>query len=139
MAFFTTKNEDKRKDESPAALPHHHASIEKPSPSYVGRTMTVEGDLTSEDDVTIEGTVTGNIVVQKMLTIGLNGNVKADIKAGTVRIIGEAKGKIIASEKVEILSTGRYTGSIQSEKLIIAEGAFLNGEINEQAGGNSSK
>jgi cytoskeletal protein CcmA (bactofilin family) len=148
MAFLASKKDDKKdekkdekkdkKKEEPQVI-HSAASeiVEKPSTSFIGKTMVIEADIASDDDVTIEGKVTGNIVVGKTLTIGKNGSVKADIKAGVVRIIGEARGNIIASEKVEILTLGRYTGNIQSQKLIVADGALLNGEINQENGGKT--
>jgi len=102
------------------------------SGSFIGITMDIKADITSDEDITIEGKVTGNISISKTLTIGKSGQVKADIKAAVVRIIGEAKGNIVASEKVEILSQGRYTGNIQSKKLVVADGAILNGNINEE-------
>ena len=93
--------------------------------------MEIEGDITSDEDINIQGKVKGKISVSKTLTIGKSGKVKADIKASIVRIIGEAKGNIIASDKVEILSLGRFTGNIQSQKLVVADGAILNGNINQ--------
>jgi cytoskeletal protein CcmA (bactofilin family) len=131
MAFLTSKKDEKKKEEPQVAHRGAAEVVEKSPGSYIGKTMSIEADITSDDDVTIEGEVTGNIVVGKTLTIGKNGSVKADIKAGVVRIIGEARGNIVASEKVEILTLGRYTGNIQSQKLIVAEGALLNGEINQ--------
>ncbi len=94
--------------------------------------MVIEADITSDEDIIIEGNVKGNISVSKTLTIGKNGKVKADITAAVVRILGEAKGNIIASDKVELLSLGRYTGNIQSQKLVVEDGAILNGNINQE-------
>lgn len=98
--------------------------------SFIGKTMNIKADITSEEDVTVEGQVTGNITISRTLTIGKSGKVTADIEASVVRIIGEAKGNIVASEKVEILSQGRYTGNIKAERLVVADGAILNGNIN---------
>jgi len=95
-------------------------------------TPSSPGSAALSSFIGIEGKVKGNISVSKTLTIGKSGKVKADIKAAVVRIIGEAKGNIIASDKVEILSLGRYTGNIHSQKLVVAEGAILNGSINQE-------
>lgn len=130
MAFYSSKKDEKKKEEPRPVVTTPVLPEEKPSPSYIGKTMNIEADISSDDDVIIEGTVTGNIDVGKILTIGKHGSVKADIKAGIVRIYGEAKGNIHASDKVEILAQGRYTGNIYSEKLVVAEGAILNGNIN---------
>jgi cytoskeletal protein CcmA (bactofilin family) len=135
MVFKASKRDrdDKRREEPfvfPTTAPSSsHAAA---ASSFIGETMVIEADITSDEDIIIEGKVKGNISVSKTLTIGKSGKVKADINAAVVRIIGEAKGNIIASEKVELLSLGRYTGSIQSQKLVVEEGAILNGDINQK-------
>ncbi len=135
---FKSKKEEKRQPEVYSApvtrTPEPAAPISTGPSSFIGKTMDIKADIVSDEDVTIEGKVTGNIDVSKTLTIGENGVVKADIKAAIVRIIGQAKGTIIASEKVEILSRGRYSGNIDSQKLVVSEGAMLNGNINKKSG-----
>lgn len=144
MGFMSRGKQEKKQQEPAFTAPSRPAPkpqprFEPPAPSggsgsgsFIGQTMNIKADITSDEDVTIEGRVNGNISVSKTLTIGSQGNVTADMKAAVVRIIGVAKGNIIASEKVEILSRGRYTGNIQSQKLVVAEGAVLNGHINQE-------
>ena len=135
MGFMSAKKNEKR--EVVTQSPPIRATVVPPAPlasspgSFIGKTMNIKADITSEEDITIEGRVNGNIQVSKTLTIGKSGYVTADIKAAVVRIIGVAKGNIIASDKVEILSEGRYTGNIESKKLVVADGAILNGLINQ--------
>lgn len=137
MGFMSSKKQEKKEDVFSAprsiAMPQEKVVVSSSPPSYIGKTMNINADITSDEDVTIEGRVNGNITVSKTLTIGKNGFVTADMTAAVVRIIGVAKGNIIASDKVEILSEGRYTGNIQSKKLVVAEGAILNGIINKDA------
>lgn len=137
MVFKSKKEERRRPEAYNTPVSRSTAAAEPISTgpsSFIGKTMDIKADIVSDEDVTIEGKVTGNIDVSKTITIGENGIVKADIKAAIVRIIGEAKGNIIASEKVEILSRGRYTGNIDSQKLLVSEGAILNGNINQKSG-----
>ena len=138
MGFMSGRKQEKKVEETYA--PPRTNVVPKKQPvtvvsnepgTYIGPTMNIKADITSDENITIEGRVNGNIEVSKVLTIGRSGNVTADIKAAVVRIIGVAKGNIIASDKVEILSEGRYTGNIQSEKLVVADGAVLNGFINQ--------
>jgi cytoskeletal protein CcmA (bactofilin family) len=135
MGFMSGKKQEKKVvDNTHVVRPSNSFTTPEPvsSPgSFIGKTMNIKADIVSDEDVTIEGRVNGNIEVTKTLTIGKNGNVTADMKASVVRIIGAAKGNIIASDKVEILSEGRYTGNIDSKKLVVAEGAVLNGNINK--------
>ncbi|MFC2146159.1 polymer-forming cytoskeletal protein [Acidobacteriota bacterium] len=135
MVFKAGKRDrDDRRREDPFVVPTStpSSSGSVALSSFIGETMVIEADIKSDEDIIIEGKVKGNISISKTLTIGKSGKVKADIKAAVVRIIGEAKGNIIASDKVELLSLGRYTGNIQSQKLVVEEGAILNGNINQE-------
>ena len=100
------------------------------SSSFFGKTMKIEGEITSDEDVTIEGKLKGQLKVSKTLTIGKDGYVNGKISASVVQISGEAEGEISASEKLEISSGGQYTGNIQAETFVVAEGAKLKGTIN---------
>jgi len=142
MGFMSGRKQEKKEEEAYSApRTTSYAPVKEPEPestsggSFIGETMNIKANISSDENVTIEGRVTGNINVSKTLTIGRNGNVTADMEASVVRIIGVAKGNIIASTKVEILSQGRYTGNIQAEKLVVAEGAVLNGYINREKEG----
>jgi cytoskeletal protein CcmA (bactofilin family) len=133
MVFRSSKKDDKKRDDTYVVSTAVEMEDDEHVPtSYIGETMNIKADITSDENVTVEGKITGNIDIGKTLTIGKKGSVKADIKAAVVRIIGEAKGNIVASEKVEILAQGRYTGNIQSQKLVVEEGAILNGNINQK-------
>ncbi|MCP5048991.1 MAG: polymer-forming cytoskeletal protein [bacterium] len=100
------------------------------SASYLGETIEIKGEITSNEDLTIEGKVTGNITLTKPLTIGKNGVVNGEIRAETVKIDGTAEGHIEASGKLEISSGGQFSGSLKSEKLVIREGARFKGDVN---------
>lgn len=135
MVFGASKKSDKKGRDYPAYQPPKKETVvvEQPSTaSFIGKTMKIKGGLVSDEDLTIEGQVKGTIEVTKTLTIGRYGDVTADINARVVKIIGKARGNIVASEKVEILSEGRYNGNIISEKLVVAEGAVLIGNINQE-------
>lgn len=135
MVFGASKKSDKKGRDIPAYQPPRKETVvvEQPSAaSFIGKTMKIEGGLVSDEDLTIEGRVKGTIEVTKTLTIGRYGDVTADINAKVVKIIGKARGNIVASDKVEILSEGRYNGNIMSEKLVVAEGAVLIGNINQE-------
>ncbi|MCP5102004.1 MAG: polymer-forming cytoskeletal protein [bacterium] len=139
MVFGSGKKSDKKgKDKDYATYEHVEprpratAVEEQASASYIGKTMRIEGGLVSDEDLTVEGQVKGTIDVTKTLTVGRHGDVSADINAKVVKIIGTARGTITAAEKVAILSEGRYTGNIRSEKLVVADGAILFGDINKE-------
>lgn len=98
--------------------------------AIIGQSIQVKGELTGNEDLTIDGTVEGNIELkQNNLTIGLNGNIKADINAKTVTITGKVEGNVTADEKVEIRETGNLRGNIVAPRVVIADGAFFKGSV----------
>jgi cytoskeletal protein CcmA (bactofilin family) len=105
---------------------------ESSSQSFFGKTMRIEGEITSDEDITIEGKVKGQLHVSKTLTIGREGYVEGDISANVVHISGEAEGHLSASEKLVISSQGKYTGNINSDTIKVVEGAQIKGTINTE-------
>jgi cytoskeletal protein CcmA (bactofilin family) len=98
--------------------------------AIIGQSIHIKGELTGNEDLTIDGTVEGNIELKENnLTIGPNGNIKADINAKTVTITGEAQGNVTAFEKVEIKESGKLRGNITAPRVVIADGAFFKGSV----------
>ncbi len=125
MAFNVKKNS---RDEISNYTP---PSPSNPSPgSYLGKSLQITGEITSDEQLTIEGKIKGNINISKTLTIGKNGYVDGKITAEVVKIDGKAEGDITATEKLEISSNGVFSGNLKSEKLVIAEGAVFQGKAN---------
>ena len=85
----------------------------------------LNGDLTFKGSFRIEGNFKGTIHSDSMLIIGERGKVEADINVGQVIINGEIRGNIQGAERVEIHAKGRVFGTIQTPKLIVEEGAYL--------------
>ncbi len=83
------------------------------------------GDLKFAGSFRVDGSFKGRIESESQLIIGEQGKVEADVKVGFALINGEFRGTIQASERIEIHSHGRVFGTIQTPKLVIAEGAYL--------------
>lgn len=85
----------------------------------------LKGDLTFKGSFRIEGNFKGTIHSDSILIIGERGKVEADINVGQVIINGEIRGNIQGADRVEIHAKGRVFGTIQTPKLIVEEGAYL--------------
>lgn len=96
----------------------------------IGKSITIKGDLTGDEDLQIEGTVEGRIdLPNNELTVGSEGKVKAEIHAKAVIVIGHVTGNVSGVDRIEIQATGRVDGDVKAPKLVVAEGAVLNGAI----------
>lgn len=96
----------------------------------IGKSIRIKGDLTGEEDMVIEGKVDGKVELPSaQLTVGANGVVRAEINAKAVVVVGRVTGNVNGSERVEIQGSGVVDGDVTSPKLVVAEGAVVNGSI----------
>lgn len=63
------------------------------------------------------------------MTIGGTGDVLGDVLARSVVVAGKVEGHIRALERAELLPSAAVTGSVQAPKVVIAEGAQLQGSV----------
>jgi cytoskeletal protein CcmA (bactofilin family) len=96
----------------------------------LGESLIVHGELSGNEDLTIEGQFEGTINLQgHCLTVGAHGQVKAEIRAGRVVIQGAVNGNITARDRIEIRKTGRVVGDLVSPGISIEDGAYFKGSI----------
>lgn len=88
---------------------------------------TITGDLNSEGDMRIDGTVKGYVTSKARLVLGNTCRVEGDIKAVNLELSGEVNGNIYVTELLTIKATAKINGDIVSNKLIIEAGAEFNG------------
>ncbi len=105
----------------------------------IGKSISIKGDLTGNEDLVVEGKVEGKIALpDNELTVGNNGNVNADVHAKSVIVIGKVRGNVSATEKIEVQASGSVDGDVRAPRLIIQEGAVLNGAVEMTKGSGSS-
>ncbi len=113
------------------ANPKKDFSREDDDMANIGKSIAIKGDLTGNEDMLIEGTVDGKVdLPNNQLTIGANGKIRAELNAKSVIVIGKVTGNVAGTERVEIQATGIVEGDVSAPRLVVAEGAVLNGAIN---------
>jgi cytoskeletal protein CcmA (bactofilin family) len=107
----------------------------------IGKSISIKGDLTGNEDLVIEGRVEGGKIELpgNELTIGANGFVTAEIHAKSVIVIGKVGSSVSATEKIEIQSSGSVDGDVRAPRLIVQEGATLNGAVEMGKGKEAEK
>ena len=94
----------------------------------LGRETVFNGVMKFRDSLKIDGKFDGEIVSSGFLFVENGAVVTANIKVGSVVIGGVVRGNIEATEKLEMLSTGKVFGSIKTAKLKIADGVQFEGK-----------
>jgi len=76
----------------------------------------------------VDGHLVGTVSSESgTLIVGTNGQVDANISVAAAMVNGAVNGDIIASEKLQLGRTARVMGNVQSPRLIVEEGAILEG------------
>ncbi len=95
--------------------------------NVIGPTATFIGELKCDGGVRVDGVFQGSLETMGNVIIGETAKVVADIVGRNVSISGAVKGDIIASGRLEILSTGLLWGDIQVASFLIDEGGVFSG------------
>jgi cytoskeletal protein CcmA (bactofilin family) len=103
---------------------------ERSAMANIGKSIHIKGDVIGDEDLVIEGRVEGRVELKNHhLTVGPNGDVSGEVAAKQVTLVGKVTGNIHATERAEISDTGRLDGDLTSPRLLVKEGAQLNGNI----------
>jgi cytoskeletal protein CcmA (bactofilin family) len=96
----------------------------------VSQGIKIKGEMTGTEDLFIDGQFEGKLDLgNASLTIGPNGNVKADVTAREVIVRGRVDGKVTGRERIQIWKTGHISGDVTSERIAIEEGGIIRGKV----------
>ena len=117
-----------RKAAAEPPAPPRPAAIEQKT--VIGDQISIEGAIRGKEDLLIEGSVKGSIEVKAHhLTVGVKGQVEAEILAANVTVSGKLAGNINATGKVEITREADFNGEIKARSISVQDGAYLKAVI----------
>ena len=96
----------------------------------LGSTIVVKGEISSDEDLQIDGKVEGPILLRgNRLTVGRTAQLNSEITAREVIVYGNASGNLRARDRVEIKKDGQVIGDITTTRISIEDGAYFKGHI----------
>ena len=111
-----------------------NSSNARPGTSVIGSHTQVEGDINSDEDLTVKGRVSGIITCkQHTVTLGANSYLKGNVFAHTLHVSGEVEGNLVASHRATIHKGAQVTGTIVSPCLVLEDGSIFHGSIDMSA------
>lgn len=150
MAFWKKPPEpppsaDSGASESPSGSAHgtesgRHSALEEELLRRFGRVRSalgpgtvIQGKLSFDSPVRIDGKLAGEIFSSQTLLIGQTGLVEAKVEAPTVIVLGRLVGGIQARERIEVLPGAEVEGALAAPILVIHEGAYVQGNCSMRA------
>jgi cytoskeletal protein CcmA (bactofilin family) len=89
---------------------------------------TLKGDISSNSDLRIDGTVVGNIHSSAKIIVGSSGVVEGDVSGNQADIVGKVSGNIRAKELLQLRGESVVTGNLFAGKLQVEPSATFNGQ-----------
>ena len=89
---------------------------------------TIKGDISSNSDLRIDGTIIGNINSNAKIVIGSSGVVEGDIHGNNADIVGKTSGTIKVKELLQLRGECVVNGNIYAGKLQVEPTATFNGQ-----------
>ena len=128
MPLFVKEDKSQRHDElhQPVEPPRHDVAP-RDVQAHLGQGSRVEGKLSFDGSVRIDGQVDGEITAKDTVTIGETAVINAQIQANTVIVHGRVQGDISARKRVELRAPARLTGNLATPSLVIHEGVVFEG------------
>ncbi len=88
----------------------------------------LNGDVTSDNDLRIDGTIKGNVICNAKIIIGESGFIEGNIDGQNADITGKVLGNLAIRDLLQLKNTGNIQGNIAAGKLQIDPSATFNGQ-----------
>ena len=118
---------------SPGPIPERPAVAPPAAPANEAATgsegIRIKGEISGRGDLFWDGVLQGKIhITDGSFTVGRNAHINAEIEAREIVIHGEVTGEL-RGERVQILSTGKLTGGVETRRIVIEDGATLSSKV----------
>ncbi len=98
-----------------------------PAVNLISEGTNIAGEINSNGDIRIDGTVTGTVRSKSKVVIGTTGKVEGEIFCESADVLGSIEGSIEIKGILYLKSSARINGEIQTGKLVVESGAVFNG------------
>lgn len=95
--------------------------------NIIGAGTIIDGEIKSNGDVRIDGTIRGSVSSKSKVVIGSTGQVEGDVVCQNADISGQVKGNTTVAEMLFLKSQARINGDILTGKLVVEVGASFTG------------
>jgi cytoskeletal protein CcmA (bactofilin family) len=91
--------------------------------------MKIVGEISSDEELFVDGELEGSLELRNRLTIGPTGKVQANIKANEVVVFGSVRGNVEAEHRISLRAGATIVGDIKTAGIVIEDGAYFKGGI----------
>src|ERR1700735_1072979 len=122
---------------APVISQQRQAPAPAPTSTVFGKSMKIIGEVTSDEELYLDGDLDGKLFLRNRLTVGPNGKVNANIKAEEIVVFGTIKGNVESDSRVSIRTGASIVGDIKTAGIVIEDGAYFKAGIDISRKGES--
>jgi cytoskeletal protein CcmA (bactofilin family) len=122
---------------APAISQARPAAPPAPAVTVFGKSMKIIGEVTSDEELYLDGDLDGKLNLRNRLTVGPNSKVNANIKAQEIIVFGTIKGNVESETRLSLRTGASIVGDIKTAGIVIEDGAYFKGGIDISKGGES--
>lgn len=121
-------------------MKYKNENIGKDEVTIIGAGVVLEGKLSSNGNIRVDGSINGDITANGNVTVGETGEINGEIKAEVISIGGRVNGGINAKEKAVLESKASLKGDVITKILVVEAGAIFDGnsKMSERGSGSLS-
>lgn len=111
--------------------------MEKSGQSVIAKDVEITGTVKSGGSVHIDGKLDGELICQGDARVGQGAQIKGNLNANAIVVEGSIQGNLTAKDKIEMKSTAKVVGDIQSKRLAVEDGVTFMGKSEVNPGGST--
>jgi cytoskeletal protein CcmA (bactofilin family) len=105
--------------------------------NLIGTGTTIEGNINSNGDIRIDGTLKGNLSTKGKVIVGDTGKISGEVNCKNFEVEGSVDGKVNVIDLLSLRSRSKILGDINTSKLAIEPGAVFTGKC-DMSGSNQN-
>jgi len=105
--------------------------------NLIGTGTTIDGNIVSNGDIRIDGSLKGNLSTKGKVIVGDTGKIHGEVNCKNFEVEGSVEGKVMVSELLSLRSRSKILGDISTQKLAIEPGAVFTGKC-DMSGSNQN-
>lgn len=98
--------------------------------NLIGNGTSIVGDVNSNGDVRIDGTLKGNVTISGKLVVGSTGRIEGNVSCQNADVSGEINGTLTVAELLSLKASSKVIGDIVTGKISIEPNATFTGTCN---------
>ncbi len=96
--------------------------------NMIGVGTTIEGNISSSENIRFDGNLIGNLITQGKVFIGQSGKINGEIRCKNCEVEGMVEGRVVVEELLSLRAVSKLYGEIKTGKLAIEPGATFTGK-----------